>query len=69
MKREITKREFTLGEAKRRARLDYGLYPYEPDRPCKILGSSVSYRCCRCGFETTSSAEIYDHISEAHGKK
>lgn len=52
--------QFTRQEAMRRARFEYGIYPYEPMRPVNIVGTWVEYRC-ECGYSTTHSGEIYDH--------
>lgn len=52
--------DFLRGEALTRARHEYGLHPYEPELPCKILGSGVHYRC-ECGYTTTAASEIYEH--------
>lgn len=59
---------FTRGEGIIRSSFEYGLYPYEPDSPCKILSSSVEYRC-DCGFRTHSAATIFKHCTEYHRAK
>lgn len=57
-----TRAGFIRQEAINRARADYGLHPYTPDYPCKILGTSIHY-ACGCGYQTTSSGDIFDHCA------
>jgi hypothetical protein len=58
----MDKSKFKTKEAMNRARCDYGLHPYEPDRPCKILGTALFYTC-ECGYQTTSTDDIWDHCA------
>lgn len=57
-----TKARFIKKEAINRVRADYGLYPYEPSRPCKILSTAIHYTC-ECGYRTTSAGDMFDHCA------
>lgn len=61
----MKKSQFVRQEAVNRASFEYGIYPYEPPLPCKILSSSVEYRC-DCGFRTSSAGAIFDHLCTPH---
>jgi hypothetical protein len=51
---------FARSQALVRSAHEYGLDPYVPGLPCKIINGGMFFEC-ECGFETSSSEEIWDH--------
>lgn len=64
----MTRRDFVDQEARVRARMYYGMHPYEPRYPCKIVSEAVTYRC-GCSFETHSPGAIWDHAQDCQQGK
>jgi hypothetical protein len=54
---------FIESELEKTMHLCNGTYIYGPDRPGKIIYTSITYTC-ECGYETKSPGDIYDHCTQ-----